>query len=663
MKKVLFTIAAMLLPMLAGAQEAVEIDGIYYMLDEKMTATVTENPNEYEGDITIPESVEYGGTAYSVTAIEEEAFYACSDLTSITIPNSVTSIGQRAFQECYSLTSVTIPDGVTQIYDQTFERCTSLTSVTIGSGVTSLGTAVFAYCGSLTSINIPDGVTWIGDLVFYSSKLTSVIIGSGVTYIGGWAFHETPWYDNQPDGLVYINAVAYAYKGTMPENTSIIIKDGTVRITDNAFSGCSGLTSIDIPSSVTEIGGSAFEDCSGLTSITIPSSVTSIGYGAFNGCSGLTSVAIPDGVTNIRSYAFAICSGLTSVIIGSGVTWIGDGAFYGCSSLTDVFCLAENVPETVSDAFDGSNIANATLHVPEGMADAYDTYPWNRFKEIVVMTGAESAEIDGIYYYLDNKDLTAEVIKNPSYYTGDVVIPATVEHGTMTYRVTSIGEEAFLQCEDLTSVTIPGSVKSIGLSAFAMCDGLTSVNIPSGVTSIGEGAFSVCSHLASITVDEGNAKFKSVDGVLMSRHGSTLLAYPAGKSATDYTIPSSVTSIEALAFGFCGSQTITIPSSVTSIGDNAFAYCSNLTDVFCRAEKVPTTGGGVFGESNIANATLHVPEGTEEAYRAAEQWNEFKEIVVMTGGTEEWTEGDLNHDGVVNAADVVTLVNIIAGKK
>ena len=158
-----------------------------------------------------------------------------------------------------------------------------------------------------------------------------------------------------------------------------------------AFYSCSGLTSVTIGNSVTSIGEQAFAGCSSLTSVTIPNSVTSIGNWAFRSCSGLTSVTIGNNVTSIGSWAFYECSALTSVTIGNGVTSIEYEAFANCAELLDVYCYAEKVPSTESDAFDGSYPEYITLHVPDASVDSYKaSAPWSSFGKIVALTPEET---------------------------------------------------------------------------------------------------------------------------------------------------------------------------------------------------------------------------------------------------------------------------------
>ena len=436
----------MLLPLLASADGA-KIDGIYYYFDSGgKTATVDHDPDEpisednwnfhYKGDIVIPSNVTYDGVTYTVKSIASDAFYWCYLVTSITIPSSVTSIGDDAFSRCIGLTSIKVESG-NQHYDSR-NNCNAiietssnklivgcrktvipnsveiigshafsanyLTSVTIPDGVKSIESGAFEY-SHLTSVTIPNSVTSIGQDAFLSCRdLTSITIPNSVKSIGNGAFSDTGWFNNQSDGVVYAGKVAYKYKGTMPNNTSITINDGTIGIADQAFSMRSGLTSVTIPNSVTSIGSSAFRGCNGLTSITIPSSVTSIGSSAFYNCRGLTSIAvedgnqyydsrnncnaiiekstntlvvgcnntfIPNGVTSIGSHAFSFCSGLTSITIPSSVTSIGGNAFSYCSGLTSI-SIPSSVTSIGSYAF--SNCNNLQF-----ICFTSDKYPSNNF--------------------------------------------------------------------------------------------------------------------------------------------------------------------------------------------------------------------------------------------------------------------------------------------
>ena len=231
----------------------------------------------------------------------------------------------------------------------------------VSYSVTSISKTAFFQSRSLTSVTIPNSVTSIGENTFQGCLgLTSVTIPNSVTNIGNDAF------------------------GGCSSLTSLTIPNSVTSIGKEAFRYCSGLTSFTIPNSVTSIEMYTFLFCTGLTSVTIPNSVTSIGGAVFYGCSGLTSVTIPNSVTTIGNEVFEECSGLTSVTIGSGVKTIGYETFASCSKLTDVYCLATDVPDTKANAFDASNIASATLHVPATSVDAYKAAePWKNFKEIV----------------------------------------------------------------------------------------------------------------------------------------------------------------------------------------------------------------------------------------------------------------------------------------
>ena len=222
------------------------IDGIYYNINaETKEAEVTYGSSEYTGSVIIPKIITYKGATHSVTSIGSGAFYGCSGLTAVTIPNSVTAIGSQAFNGCSGLTSIIvengnkkydsrdncnaiietatnsliagckntlIPNSVTSIGYGAFSGCSGLISVTIPNSVTSIGNNAFLRCYGLTSVMIGNSVTTIGEYAFeFCSSLTAVIIGNSVTSIGRDAFYGTAWLKNQPNGVVYAGKVAYIY--------------------------------------------------------------------------------------------------------------------------------------------------------------------------------------------------------------------------------------------------------------------------------------------------------------------------------------------------------------------------------------------------------------------------------------------------------------------
>ncbi|MBR5552033.1 MAG: leucine-rich repeat protein [Muribaculaceae bacterium] len=289
-------IAIMLSVALPTLAHDFEVDGIYY------------NHLDYSAKTVV---VTYGGLAYD--------YYTHEYSGSVKIPSSVTN-------------SVGTTYSVTKIGDYAFRGCTGLTSITIPNTITSIGNYAFYGCTGLTSVTIPNSVTEIGNKAFYA----------------------TGWYNNQANGILYLDNCCLGYKGNKPTG-ALTLNEGTRLIRSSAFSGCTGLTEVNynavnctsmgtssnpvfsgctnlktlnIGNGVKNIPSYAFKDCSGLTSATIGNSVTTISDHAFMGCTKLTSVTIPNSVTEIGDYAFYGCTGLTSVTIPNSVTEIGDEAFY-----------------------------------------------------------------------------------------------------------------------------------------------------------------------------------------------------------------------------------------------------------------------------------------------------------------------------------------------
>ena len=484
MKKTLLSLIALFITVIAFAYDA-QIDGIYYNLNTATkTAEVTYDGSPYDGadyfqtEITIPSSITYEGHTYSVTSIGEYAFSDCSSLTSITIPNSVSSIGGGAFDNTPWLNNQ--PDGCIYINNCLYKYKGIMPQnahIEVKEGTTLICGAAFFNCSALTSITIPNSVTSIGNSAFfYCSALTSITIPNNVTYIGSYAFHDTPWLNNQPNGCVYINNLLYTYKGEMPENTHIDVKEGTTQICSDAFANCTSLSSITIPNSVTSIGNSAFFYCSSLTSITIPNSVTFISNGAFYDCSSLTSITIPNNVTSIGEVAFFNCSALTSITIPNSVTSIGNSAFSFCSSLTSI-----TIPNSVTE------IGYYTFEYCTSLTSI--TSPAIIFNED---TG--SSKLQEIHVIAGKLNESGFNFINQSKKTLHTIDLAGATN-------TTINDLAFYDYYKLENLTLPTNVETIGYKSFADCVKLKSISFPASLKSIDDLAFANCTNIDTIQVD------------------------------------------------------------------------------------------------------------------------------------------------------------------
>ena len=492
-----------------------------------------------------------------VTNIGEMAFaWFYTNLTNVEISNSVAHIGDGAFIECSGLVSIVIPDGVTSIGECVFSWCSGLTDITIPNSVVSIGGDTFAYCTKLVSIALSNNMTSIDESLFYGCRsLTKVVIPDNITTIGEYAFDycnalttiyytgtEEQWntieIGDYNDPLLNANIIfewngeesedAIA-SGTCGENlTWTLTEDGTLTISGEGEMECYKWNSPPW-----------YDYAEQLAAIVIQNGVTSIGESSFSSCEALTSVAIGDSVTSIGEWAFSYCSALTSVTIPDSVTSIGEFAFYACSSMTSV------------------EIGDSVTSIGERTFCDCDS--------LTSVTIPDSVTSIGKYAFYACSSLMS------------ITIPDSV---------TSIGAGAFFNCSALTSVTIPDSVTSIGDRMFCQCYSLTNVTISDSVTSIDVFAFYSCSSLTNIIVSENNPNFCDMDGVLFTKDMATLILYPAGKTATAYEIPDSVTSIGERTFCDCDSLTsVTIPDSITSIGDSTFSWCNGLTTVYYYGSK------------------------------------------------------------------------------
>ena len=558
----------------------------YTTMEEALgVTTITSYAFNRETSLTHMDELQY---FTNLRVIEENAFYYCTGLTSIIIPDGLTSIGEYAFAGCEGLTNITIPNNVTSIGDSAFRNCTGLTNITIPNNVTSIGGYTFYFCTGLTSVTIPNGVTSIGNLAFKNTGLTSVNIPYGVTSIGEEAFAKCK------------------------NMTSVTLPSTLKTISHLVFDECSSLTNITIPNSVTTLGNEVFEQ-TGLTSITIPNSVTSVGNGLFYQCTSLSSVtfAEPLGISTINTGTFAGCSALTSLTIPSGITAIGDGGIQDCrnlrtviipdtvvsirhntfyldTSLTEVWCYATNPPGLGNYAFYSIG-SNPTLYVPSQSVSAYQSSEWSKyFSNILpistpVTYACQSIDANGQNYnpalqeYLYSKHIAS----NSGYTTM-----------TEALNLTEIEERGLEGKTNLTSLinilsNFPNLVK-INNNAFRNCKNLRNVDIPRSVTYLGSTAFEGCTSLENCYM--GNSQIDNL-------HASTFV-------------------------GCSALTTVTLPSTLTYVGEWAFHNCGSLIGLYCYATTPPEVYSGAFDDKS--NIRLFVPSASVSAYQNSTYWQGFK---------------------------------------
>ena len=470
----------------------------YTITDGK--ATITDVDTSISGNVTIPSTL--GGCP--VRYIGENAFFRCTNLKSITIPDSVTSIGTWAFAWCENLTSITIPNSVTSIGSYAFKNCTALTSITIGNSVTSIGWRVFANCTGLTSITIPDSVTSIGSYAFYCcTGLTSIIVPDSINSIGYGAFYGCTgltdvWYGGSEKDKANINIYSsngYLLNATWHYDEAPEEKYYTYTITDDKAT----ITAVD-----TSISGD----------VTIPSTlggypVIGIDRSAFEGCLSITSIAVPDGVTTISEYAFFDCQAMTSITLSDSITSIGNYAFLDTGYYLNednwednVLYIGKHLIKANSSIIDDCIVKDGTLTIADYAFAFREELTGivisNSVKNIGECAFGGCAALESITVDSGNTVFHSE--GNCLIDTENKVLVVGCKNSNIPTdnSVTSIGDYAFYGNYEITSITIPDNITSIGWCSFAECGGLAEIIISDSVKSIGEGAFEECLSLANV---------------------------------------------------------------------------------------------------------------------------------------------------------------------
>ncbi len=461
-------------------------------------------------------------------------------------------------------------------------------------------------------------------------SITSVVVPQGVIYIEEYAFHGCSNLKSVtlPNSLQVINTQAFYGTGL----SSVTIPSGVVNIQPMAFGFCLYLKNIEVSSSNTayrSIDGVLFYKTywgpiekivqypMGKTEVsyTIPEGVVEIGESAFRYNSYLTSVTIPNSVTTIHKDAFQNTD-LSVVTIPDSVTTIGAGAFWGCYDMQTV-----NISKSVTSIGDCA------------FGYCTDTTAFN-----VHVDNPNYCSIDGVLF---NKDKTV-LIQYPGGKSGAYTVP---------YGVTTIGESAFVNLSNPSSITIPNSVTTIEDSAFSCCD-VRTIKLPDSIIHIGWDAFNYCGYYDN--------SYNWKNGLLYI--GKYLIA--AKTSITGACeIKDGTTLIADYVFYSCSSLiSVTIPDSVTTIGGSAFSYCKNLTDVYYGGSEEDRATIVIDSDNTyLTNAMWHYAcdHVYDDEYDAA--CNECGEIREVPEKPIEIVYGDASGDGSVNARDAALLQQYVAG--
>ena len=632
-KLIYFKIMAVLLACMVSVQASgydFVQDGIYYNITGSNTVEVTykdKNFNYYSGSVTIPSSVTFNGTTYTVTGIGNYAFMQSPDLTAISIPSTVTYLGYAACYNCTSLTSVNFPSNVTSLGEFCFQNCSALTTVRLNdTQLTTIPRQCFMACTALQTLTLPSTLTLIDSFTFYQCESLASV--------------------NLPVGLQTLNPSSFADCSSL---TQVYIPSSVNLIYDNVFNGCQALVAItvnsansnyssidgvlfnktgdaliaypnmhaqsySVPDGVSVIMGAAFEGCNNVTRVTLPLSLKRIEGNAFTDCINLQSISIPSGVEYIGSAAFIACKKLSSVTIPPSVTYIGDAAFALCDELQSIYVESTNA-HYKSDL--------GVLYTKDGLKLLQ--YPCGRpDKHYSVENGTDTIG-DRAFAYSNVKSVyLPKSVKALDYST---FMYSTVERVVIDEGLTTIPMNTFYECEHLQSIYLPSTIQSIDNQAFAYTLNLSQITIAvnGNAPTLGSNVFygmgyDLPDQTVTVYVPNGMAgKYSGLDGWLDGIASYSDIVPIAAQ--TEFTVDSLIykTSDALLNATVTGvtSKTLTDPGippkvayqgnlcTVTALGYSSLQNCTRMV----RAE-VPFTvtwmdDYSFYGCTNIATLILN----------------------------------------------------------
>ena len=458
-------------------------------------------------DIVIPSEID----GKPVTCIGASAFWNCSGLTSIDLPEGLTTIGASAFSDCRGLTSIDLPEGLTTIGADAFNECRGLTSIDLPEGLTTIGAYAFSYCRGLTSIDLPDSLVTVEHWVFDETSISEINIGKALKIVDYWwlgsaldniqsitlkesaadisgsdlqkfsklveikVSEQNKNYMSEEGVLFSKDKTKLIYYPTNKEGTEYTVPNNVTDIEEKSFMNNTMLETINMTDNVKYIGNSAFSGAKMLAKINIPNGVTTIGEALFQGCTKLNDVVLSERIKAISTLAFENCAELNNVVLPDSLETIGNSAFSNCKSLKKI-TIGRGIKDINALQFEGTCL-----------------------EEILVDEDNENYAIqDGA---LINKDKTKLVM----YLAGNERETYSIPEG-----VKNIGVNAFSGAANLKEIVLPNTMEVVGDFAFKNCSMLESIVFPVKTSYIGRYVFSGCNNLKSITFLRFNGSYSEV---------------------------------------------------------------------------------------------------------------------------------------------------------
>ena len=555
----------------------------------------------------------------TVTSIGDKAFYQCSNLQNVTLPESLTSIGQYAFAGCTAFTSVTLPGKLETLGERSFDGTTKLSEIIVKAvalkNITdSYGANGQPFYGAGTGT---DGIT--------------VTFAEGCTKVPGSMFYTR---DN----------------GVAPNLKKVVMSDTVKEIGVNAFASCVYLENVQMGNGVSIIGESAFYNCAKLTRLDLSDNLITISKSAFSRCSALNNIVFPDTLTSIASYAFNECHAFTNVTLPAKLTTLGERSFNNCTGLTEIVVKSTLLKDiTNSYGTNGQPFYNAgtaadgiTVTFAEGCTRIPNNLFWKHQEGVapnvtkVVMpdtvTEIGGSAFSGCAYLTEvvsSKNLST--IGKSAFYNCAKL--SSFEFGEL---VTLIGEYAFYGCSALDNVTFPNALREIGDYAFGECQSFTSVVLPKKLSVLGQRAFNNCVNITEIRI-----KSESMKDVVSNYDAYGQPFYCAGTATSGITvtfergcrrIPGYIFDAHDGGSVAANIVEVNVAAGVREIGKYAFANCTALRKITFKGRACTFANDAVFAG---VEANAYHPGWPEEArlnYGGEITWIGYELPIIRLGG-------------------------------